>query len=224
MVNGTFNRASSGDAIESLVASIRLLRDIWLDLIAYNVMWFFAALPLITAPPVTAALYVTLHDLGQGQHVSWRTFWSAFKRYFGVAWRWGALNLLVGGLAFLNLWFASGLPYTLALLFRVLWWGAVAIWLALQLYCFPLLLEQERPAVLLALRNAMVLGLRHPAFTFIYLMVTIAIAIAVSGTVPALWLIFIGALLVHLHVGAVQYLMAIEQGKPPMPPLSEPPQ
>jgi hypothetical protein len=77
---------------------------------------------------------------------------------------------------------------------------------------FPLLLEQTQPRVSQALRNALVLRMRHPGFTLVYACV-MALLTAVSAAVIYLWVLITGALLAFRLNHGVSYLLRVERGE-----------
>jgi len=89
------------------------------------------------------------------------------------------------------------------------------IWVIIQQYTFPLLLEQEKPRVLQATRNAFVLCLRHPMFTFTYALVA-ATFVVMTIAVPYFWIIFTVALIMFFYNRGVWYLVQLEKGEEPV--------
>ena len=70
------------------------------------------------------------------------------------------------------------------------WLSAVVFWCAMQLYFWPLLVEQENPRMLLAWRNAAYLILANPFYAFFVASFTLVLlAISVATTLP---FVFIG--------------------------------
>lgn len=202
-------------ALQVLGAAIMDVRHVGVMLIGYNLLWFFCCLPIITAPPATAALYAITREIGYRRNMGWRDFFTYMGQYFVIGWRWGILNLIAAFLILLNIWFYDNLGVSAAPILRVLWIVIGIIWLIIQQYTFPLMLEQEKPRVLLATRNAVVLSLRHPLFTFTYGLVA-AILIIMTIAVPYFWMIFIVALIMYFYNRGVWYLVQLENGNEPV--------
>jgi len=205
-----------------MVAAWRMLADSVIDiryvgmsLIFYNLLWFFSSLPIITFPPATAAMYVITRKIGYRESVDWRMFFTALITYFVVAWRWAVLNLAVLGIIGLNLWFYSSFSSLVGLVLTAFWVGLAFIWIMIQMYCFPVLLEQEYPHVLMAVRNAAALAFRHLFFTLTYALIA-GFFVFMSVVVPYFWMIFTGALLAFFYNRGVYYLVQRELGHDPL--------
>lgn len=205
------NRAGVLDAGRVLRCT---MTDVWYEtipLIFLNLLWLFCCVPIVTIPPATAALYVTVHKKAQYHSSTWRDFLIAMRDYFWVGWRWILLNLLAAGVFSIGLWVygrwqTPGMRYFLL----SLWWGGGLAWVIVQMYCFPVLLAQERPSVILALRNAFVLCVRHPIFTLIYALVT-ALLCSMSIVMWVAWPLFTVALIAFIYQRGVSYLIKLEQ-------------
>lgn len=194
-----------------LADSVLDVRDVGVALIGFNLLWFLCCLPLITAPPATAALYAITRDKALREETGIRDFFGYMWRYAWVGWRWFLLNFVAVGGGLVNIWFYNGMELAFAPLLMALWLVALVIWLCIQQFCFPLLLAQYEPRVLLALRNAAVLGLRHPLFVLTYALPTAAFAV-MGFSLPYFWTIFLVALLFFFHTQGALYLLRIEQG------------
>lgn len=213
-MTGSRRRAGMVAAWEAIAQAVIDIRYVGVTLAYMNLLWLLCSLPIITAPPATAALYVMTHEIGYRREVGWREYLRACRDYFFAGWRWALLNLIAGGIIFANLVFYSSLEISAGLLLIGLWVGLTFIWIVVQMYCFPVLLEQEKPSVRQALRNAAVLSLRHPLFTLTYALVA-GVFVFISLVMPYLWALVTVALLAFLYNGAVRYLVQVEQGKDP---------
>jgi uncharacterized membrane protein YesL len=145
------------------------LQDLWNDLwttAVCNLLWLFAMLLVIPGPPATLALFFYGNRLAHGEVADIHDFLSAFRRYWGPAWRWGALTLgvifiLLGDFSLTGRLNPSGSGRFI----QGFYLAALAAWLLVQLYALPLIFELEKPSVLLALRNAAVMLGRNLAFS-----------------------------------------------------------
>jgi uncharacterized membrane protein YesL len=207
-------RAGMIAAWQAIGQAVIDIRYVGVTLAYFNVLWVFSSVLIVTAPPATAALYVTTREIGYRRQVGWRDFVRLLRTHFFVGWRWATLNAMAVGIVFANLTFYSYMDNAIGVLLIALWLGLGFVWLVVQMYCFPLLLEQSRPAVIMALRNAFVLSMRHPLFTLTYVLVA-GFFVFISLVVPYLWVLITPALLAFLYNRAVHYLIQIEQGKDP---------
>ncbi len=162
------------------------LHDAWGDLLTtalVNVMWLGLTLPLVTAPPATLALFAVGNRLAHGEPTDPRDFLPALGRYFGVGWRWGALQLVVLALLAGDLVLSGRLAgdSVAGRLVQGFYLAALAIWLLLQLYVLAFLCEQQEPSLRTALRNgALMLGNNLVFSATLGLLVLLAL---ISGTV-----------------------------------------
>jgi uncharacterized membrane protein YesL len=201
-------------AWRSIARTVIDLRFIGITLIYFNLLWFFCSIPLITLPPATAALYVVVRKLEDRHEVSWRDFFQAMRDQFVVGWRWGLVNLVVDFLFVVNYWFYSQLAAPLDLLLTALLTGILLTWLLVQMYTYPVLLQQAQPQVRQALRNAFALCMRYPVFTLIHAL-TAGVFIFISLVVPYFWMIFTTGLVFYIYSQAVTTLLKIERGEDP---------
>ena len=188
------------------------VRDIGVFLAIYNLLWFLVSVPVVTAPPATAALYAITREMGYRNSVVWLDFFRMMRRYFWVGWRWALLNLAAVVIYAANLMFYAQSDPPADFLGRGFWTAAFILWLVVQMYCFPVLLEQERPAIRTALRNALVLVLRHPIYT-LTLGIVVVVLIFASIRVAYFWIFFTVALLCFLYNRGVGYLVRLERGE-----------
>ncbi len=163
-----------------------------------NALWFALSVIVVTAPQALAGLYTYLHKLAQeGAFPTFDDFWQGFRALAGPAWRWALLNAAAAVILAANLLFYRSIDTTAASVLFWFWAVVGANWLALQGYVFPLLLLQEQPRIRTALRNALVIYLRHPLRTALH--AALAAAMAALSTAALLpWALFSGAALAML--------------------------
>lgn len=136
-----------------------------ISLILVNIIWFLFTVPIITAIPALGGLYHATNRLAHQTPADWRTFWQGFREHFWLSWRWGLLNAAVFGVLGSSLWFYAHVDADWAnwVYFVVL--GMLIWWAILQLFTYPLLLEQSDRRLQVAVRNSLVMLLRRPLFT-----------------------------------------------------------
>lgn len=154
-----------------------------------EILWFALCLPVITAPLAFTGLYYTMHELANGESVDWKTFFEGIKRYFWAGVRWFLFNLLVVFvMAFYFLFFSSsGLAGDLKQALSGVPAGLLIVWAIINAFTFPLMLEQDKPTYLTALRNSLVFYLKWPIYTLAFILFNAAvIALSIWLQVPAL--------------------------------------
>jgi|GEM_PF-2637544 len=189
-------------------------RDLSVKLVMFNLIWCLTSSIIITLPLSTIALIAVCVDLKDRKDVTWRDFFTYMAQYGAIGLRWGMINFVIVCLIIINLWFYGQFIHDLRIILHIIVTLIATFWLLIQLYCLPLLFQQEYPSIRLAVRNAMILILRHPLYTLNYAVVAI-VFIFMSLVVPYFWLIFTASFLSLLYLHAVDYLVKLEQGKAP---------
>jgi hypothetical protein len=167
--------------------------DAWADLLVANLLWLLLTALVVTAPPALAGLYYATNEAAHRRAGGWSAFFEGFRRLFWLGWRWALLNLVaIAGLV-ANLVFYRGIDAGWAAWAQGIYIGLAAIWFALQVYTFPLLLEQSDRRLLVALRNSLVLYLKQPRFSLATTLM-LALFLAASTYLKVPWLLFTASL------------------------------
>ena len=180
------------------------------DLMFSDVLWVLLILPVITIPPALAGLYYATLQLVHNKSGTRQKFFEGFKKYFRPSYGWFFLNIIVVGLLFFNINLSIRFPEVWWLqLLRGFYWIILGIWMLLQFYTFPLLIQQEKPRLGLALRNSAVLWLKHSVFSLL-LSVVIIVLIVVSIFLFPLWFVLSASLIAYLANLGVFFLLSKE--------------
>jgi hypothetical protein len=156
--------------------------DSWLDLFVVVVVWVFAQITIILGPPATFGMYYVAYHLINGESLGVRGMIEGGKKYFGLSWLWAAINAFVLVVLFTNVRFYGSVQSQ---------WGAYAqlftllvllLWVTVQFYTLPYLMEMEKKHILKALRNAFFTSMASPFYSFLLLVV----AVIVTGVCVAL--------------------------------------
>ena len=149
------------------------LHDVWIDLwtlLVCNFVWLICVLLIIPGPPVTLALFYYANQTVHEETVNISDFFKAIPRFWWTGWRWGILNLIVLMLLVGDVILTSYQSQTQpSIFFSGIYFTVIAFWLLLQTFTLSFLLEQEKPSVLLALRNGVVMIGKNPAFSLSFL-------------------------------------------------------
>lgn len=180
--------------------------DLYYDSIPFigiNLLWVFLTLPLITAFPAIAGLYYATNRLAHGESAGWSEFFKGFRNYFWISWRWGLMNAFVIFILAVNIWFYGQVQALWADFIRGASLGLMVLWGSMQLYIFPLLIEQEDQRLKVAIQNTLVMSLRSPLRTFGLAIGVMALTLlAARFFVPALvvFLVSLGAYYANRNV------------------------
>lgn len=136
-------------------------RDLWDDLwtmLAGNLFWLIANVLIIPGPPATLAIVYYGNRLAHGEQADLADLWQAFRSYWGPAWRWGAVNIVVTAFLVANVSLTGQMQLgAWEPAIQGLYVALLVLWLAVQFFALPFLFEQEKMRVRQALRNSAVL-------------------------------------------------------------------
>jgi uncharacterized membrane protein YesL len=186
-----------------------------IPLITVNILWLFCSLPVVTIIPATAALFYATNRLAHGKSADIGTFFQGFRLYFRRSWLWGGLNVLVVVVLVSNFIYYGRIPGDVASIAGAIVVVASVLWLSLQVYTFPLLIEQEKPHLRLALRNSLILFIRRPLFTLGALVVMVALAAFSTLLIQPMWFFFTASGIAYIANLATVSSIAKVNGKRP---------
>ena len=153
-------------AIQDLYEDLMLLAGV-------SVLWWLAVLLIVPGPPATAGLYYLAYRIVHEQRVEFSFFWEEFRRHFGKSWQLAGVNLLALVIMGVNFQFYLHMDNVLRYA-AILWIYLFLLWLAMQIYLFPLLFEMEEPRLWWILRNALMLSVVRPGYTLVLLILLLA--------------------------------------------------
>lgn len=173
-------------------------------IIISNIISMLLCIPIITIPLAVAGLYYTNFQLASGESVDWKTYFEGIKKHWWTGIRWTVLNGMV--LFSLTFYFVSFVdrPEIWASMLTGLTLGVMAMWVLLMLLTFPMMLIQEQPGLINALRNSLVFILRWPGFTFTFLL-PVLILVVVTLVFPPIGIFLSLGLVAFLSCYAVYY-------------------
>jgi uncharacterized membrane protein YesL len=148
-------------------------------------------LSLIPAPPATAALYYVTSFIAREKRIEFNYFWQGFKTYFWKSWAVAGVLLVTGAILIVDLMFYLRSSNTLFAIVGFLGIWALVLWLAIQVYLFPLMIRQEDKRLRLILKNGSLLTLAYPVFA-LGILIAIVLFTALSALLvillPTLWM------------------------------------
>jgi uncharacterized membrane protein YesL len=167
-------------------------------------------MPIITIPPAFAGLYYSTSQLAHNELSNRQTFFEGFKKYFLPSYYWFFSNVIVIGLLLFNIDFSIRYPQVMWLqLLRGVYWVLLGTWILLQIYTFPLIIQQEKPRLSLALRNSVIIWFKNIIFCLL-LSIVIIVLIAGSFYLYPLWFVITASLTAYLVNLGVIYLLSKE--------------
>jgi uncharacterized membrane protein YesL len=184
-----------------------------------SVLWWVGTILVIPAAPVTMGLHQVANRIANYKRVDNSFFWEAARANFGRGWLLYLISLLLPIIIGSSIIFYLSTSGWLRIL------GFVCIWLiifALMIgqYYFPLFFQQDEPNIRLVLRNAVLLTLQHPLYTFLMLLFQILLlGISIAITLP---LFLLAPALIAISANFALAGMLQEMGLAPQPPQASP--
>lgn len=184
-----------------------------------SVLWWVGTLLIVTAAPATVGLNQVANRIANYKRVDSSFFWESARTNIGRGWLLYLINIVVPIIIGTSIVFYLSTTGWLRIL------GFICIWLfifvlMISQYYFPLLMQQDEPNIRLVLRNAVLLALQHPLYTFLMLLFQILlIGISVAITLP---LFLLAPALIALSANFALTGMLQEMGLAPQPPQAAP--
>ena len=156
-----------------------------------------AASLLLPLPPMLGALSFVTNQIARERAVGWDTFLCGLRRYWIKSYVVIFLGVLGLALILFNLWFyssPSGIAW--APVMRLPWMLILLLWIAVQLFWFPMLLELESESILQSLKDAVLIAVLTPLFTlFLILVASVFLTLSLGLVLPV---VFLGLALLSL--------------------------
>jgi len=164
---------------------------------------------ILAGGPAMAGVHHLTNPIPHEKRIEFSYFWQGFKCYYMKSWQvlalWvvGTVTLAVN-IWFYRMWWQQGTQIAIVPVILFLW--IMVLWLGIQPYLFPLLLEQEDKGVLLIFKNAILLALVNPGFTVV-LMALLGATLLLSLIFPPLLLLVTLSLMALVDNRAIVQLM-----------------
>lgn len=186
-------------------------------------VWWVCMLFVIPGPPATAGLYLVANRIAKGERAGFDVFKDGFLTYF---WR----SLVVGLISVVLLViFVTGFLFYIEpppqfpaffVLLSVVMLYLMLAWLAMQLYLFPVLVEQDVSLGVL-FRNALFIAFASPVYTLVLLLV-LAVCTVASILFPILLVLVLPGLTAVVSSIALQDRLAHIRERTAQPPAPNP--
>jgi uncharacterized membrane protein YesL len=208
--------------MKAFVVMGRTLKAVYDELflcVFLSIMWWLGTILVVTAAPATVGLHQVANRIANYKRVDSSFFWEAARSNIGRGWLLYLINLLVPVIIVTSIFFYLGTTGWLRIL------GFVCVWLfifvlMISQYYFPLFWQQDEPDIRLILRNAVLLALQHPLYTFLILLFQLLlIGLSVAITLP---LFLLAPALIAISANFALTGMLQEVGLAPQPPQAAP--
>ena len=182
-------------------------------LLTTNILWWLLTLPLITWPPATAGLFHVvrrLTNLDESEQTTWRHFFEGFRHYWLKSWQLMVINLAMGFVIIFGFVFYFNQTQSIVRFVAVPVFYIMLLWVSMQLYLFPLLIEQEDKRIRLVFRNALGLALGNPIFTMVFGLLLVSLILVTSTLTGPILLLLISFVAVAQTL-ALQEMLTTER-------------
>ena len=162
-----------------------------------NMVWVFFTVLIVTAIPAVAGLYYATNEFAHGRASGLDAFFKGAKLYFWTSWKWGIPNLVIAFFFAVNFRFYRFISWEYSDYMRLLFYLLLFVWVSINLYIFPFLIEQYKPDLRTAIRNSAITFLRFPTQS-IGLLLLYALLIWISSVyLPPLWIVVTGSTIAY---------------------------
>lgn len=141
--------------------------DDWVNLFVINLIFLLCWVTIILGPPALFGMYHITGDLVYGKSRAPREMISGMRKYFLKSWQWFSLNLVIAAIIIVNFFFYRTVHSDWALLVQALFIFLGILWLAIQFYALPYMMEQEEKSLKTAYRNGLFTVMGAPGYTFV---------------------------------------------------------
>ena len=142
-------------------------------------------LGVLLVPPATAGMFYLTNQVTHHKSIEFGMFFEGLKKYVWKSYLLILLNLLAASIVYANFQFYGQFEGQWAVIVRGLFVGLGVMWCLVQIYVFPMLLEQQEPRLLLALRNAAFLAFASPITSLVLAVLMLVVAaLSIGLTLP----------------------------------------
>ena len=151
-----------------------------------SLLWWTGQLLVVTAAPAMMGLNRVFNQPANYRRVDSSFFWEGARREVWRGWVLYLIMLVVPAALAFNVWFYAQAVGALRY-FAIVWIWLFFMSLLVVQYLFPLFWQQDEPSLRLAVRNALLLALRHPLYSLLMaLFEFLLIVLSVVLTLPLL--------------------------------------
>lgn len=180
-----------------------------------SVAFWVGLMPIVTIPMVIMGMHKVSNRLANYKRVDNSFFWEGLRTNIGKGWILFLVSLLVPVAIIFNIWFylsSDGWVATIGFA----WFWLLLLALTTGQYIFPLIWQQDEPDVRLALRNSVLLALRHPIYSILMLLFQLVLLVISAGLTLPLVLLYPAMIAVTQNFALAGILQ--EMGLAPNPP------
>ena len=172
---------------------------------------------LVLASSATAGLHNVANRVANYRRVESAFFWEGARSSIRKSWLLPTINLgILVGVAFNIVWYWR-LDTQWSPIIGILWAWVLIIVLMAGRYFFPLLWQQDEMSIKMVLRNAFILALRHPLYTFLMFLFQVLLLVVSVFTVLPIFLLTPAAVVLAMNFSLVGLLQELDLAPEPPP-------
>lgn len=172
---------------------------------------------LVLAAPATVGLHRVANRIANYKRVDSSFFWEAARQNIGKGWLVYLIHIILPAAVTFNVWFYINAAPSVMRIIGVAWvWILLLILMFIQ-YLFPLFWQQDEPSIRMILRNAFLLALRYPLYTFLMFIFLILFGTLSAVLTLPLFLLAPAVLAIGANCSLVGVLQEMELA--PQPPV-----
>lgn len=174
------------------VASMMLVPFALLTIVLFETLGLPVAALFFIGPflpgPALVGMHALARELARNEGVSWALFWQKTRQYWWVSTSMFFLSLLATIVLLTSMRFYLSSDNSILQLIGFAWIYGLVLWLIMQIYLLPLLLEQDETRISLrrVYRNAFVIAAAKPLLSLAMLIVSLILLVAGYFTVLGL--------------------------------------
>jgi uncharacterized membrane protein YesL len=124
----------------------------FLIMLGMNLIVVLSMATIVLGPPALLGMYAAASKVAEGRVIKLHDMYDGARQHFGRAWILAALNLLMFGLTFFNVYYYSQIETTWAVAARSVMVSLAILWILVQFYVPAYLVILEEPKVKEAFR------------------------------------------------------------------------
>ena len=150
-----------------ILSALRDWYDDWVNMFVINLIFLLCWVTIILGPPALFGIYHITSELAYGHSEDPRELFRGMRKYFFKSWQWFIINLMIASIIVVNFYFYRYVRFNWALFVQAIFILLGILWLAVQFYTLPYLMEQEEKSLKTALRNGLFTILSAPGYSFV---------------------------------------------------------
>jgi uncharacterized membrane protein YesL len=166
----------------------------------------YAVLLVVGPNPAASGIHLWANRLVKEERVEFALFWEGLRTYLARSLLLFTISTVGLFLLIANALFYLRSDLTALRIFGIIWLYAIVLWMSMQIYIMPLLIEQDDKRIRLILRNALFLTMANVLPSLI-LIVVLTVLVVLSLGLTLLIALLTGSVVALIEARALQLLL-----------------